>query len=313
MLKYLKQYFLFTKRERIGTYILILLIMAVLAFRFTISHQTVDQSATIEEFKKEIADFEASQKEKPGSTFNTKTAQTKKPTATKQITYFKFNPNDINIDDWVRLGLSEKQATSIINYKSKGGKFRTKLDVKKMYTISEKKYLELEPYIELPERFIASSSNTKKEIFGDSIQSKPKLDVLPSADAPLELNITSAYKLTTTLNVNQVLAASIIKYRNYLNGFIDINQLYEVEGMDSTTFSQLSPYLKVNSKYVSKININTDNSRDLWHPYISKSLQKNIFNYRRIHGDYERLEDLKKLALITDEIYRKLVPYLTVD
>ncbi|QEK50469.1 hypothetical protein FYC62_01375 [Pedobacter aquae] len=44
---------------------------------------------------------------------------------------FRFNPNHLPVEDWIKLGLSEKQAHSIKKYEAKGGKFYKKEDVKK--------------------------------------------------------------------------------------------------------------------------------------------------------------------------------------
>jgi hypothetical protein len=46
-----------------------------------------------------------------------------KPKAdTKAYQLFPFDPNKISINEWMDLGLSEKQATVIEHYKAKGGK-----------------------------------------------------------------------------------------------------------------------------------------------------------------------------------------------
>ena len=41
----------------------------------------------------------------------------------KKTQYFKFNPNQIGKESWMKLGFSEKQSLSIINYREKGGFF----------------------------------------------------------------------------------------------------------------------------------------------------------------------------------------------
>ena len=50
-----------------------------------------------------------------------------------------------------KMGFTPKQAKSIKNYEAKGGKFRNKADVKKMYAISDIEYQIIEPYILIPE------------------------------------------------------------------------------------------------------------------------------------------------------------------
>src|SRR5574344_565808 len=65
--------------------------------------------------------------------------------------HFKFNPNNISPDSLCLLGFSEKQALTIIHYREKGGVFRRKEDFKKMYVVDETKYIELLPYITIPQ------------------------------------------------------------------------------------------------------------------------------------------------------------------
>src|SRR6476661_7272080 len=60
--------------------------------------------------------------------------------ATKPIQLFNFDPNVNTLEDWVTLGLSTRQAATILKYQSKGGKFYKKEDLKKIYSISAKQY-----------------------------------------------------------------------------------------------------------------------------------------------------------------------------
>ena len=318
MLKYIKQYFIFSKKERTGTFILMLVIVAVLILRFTITHQPVDQTVELEKFKKEIAAFEKAQNENQNKFIHpSEKTESGSKNFTEQKTkheYYKFNPNNATYEDWQKFGLSDKQISVINKYISKGGKFRTKIDLKKMYTISDQKYAVLEAYIDLPERNFASADGKEKYIKGDSIQNKKTYNEPPNIIYPLELNILSRYKLTTQLNITPELAEEIVKYRNFLRGFNLTEQLLEIESMDSTTYATIKTLVEVSPKYIRKININTaESSRDLWHPYISNALQKNMFNYRQLHGDYKQVEDIKQLALINDDLYRKLAPYLTTE
>ena len=49
------------------------------------------------------------------------------------------------------MGLTDRQKRNIVNYRDKGGKFYSKNDLAKLYTISEEDFSQLEPYIVLPE------------------------------------------------------------------------------------------------------------------------------------------------------------------
>src|SRR5690606_39584975 len=69
---------------------------------------------------------------------------------------FPFDPNDLSEAKWKMLGFTEKQIRVIKNYESKGGQFRTKADVAKLYVVSAEHFERLAPYSRLPETIPAS-------------------------------------------------------------------------------------------------------------------------------------------------------------
>lgn len=70
--------------------------------------------------------------------------------SSRKIESFRFNPNTVSAEDLQRLGFSEKQAASIINYREKGGRFRRKSDFAKSYVVSDSVFKRLEPFIDIP-------------------------------------------------------------------------------------------------------------------------------------------------------------------
>ena len=68
----------------------------------------------------------------------------------RRIESFHFNPNTVSQEDLRRLGFSEKQAQSIINYREKGGTYRRKEDFAKSFVVSDSIYGRLEKYIDIP-------------------------------------------------------------------------------------------------------------------------------------------------------------------
>jgi DNA uptake protein ComE-like DNA-binding protein len=49
------------------------------------------------------------------------------------------------------------------------------------------------------------------------------------------------------------------------------------------------------------------------HPYIKWNLANAIVEYRNQHGNYASADDLKKISMITEEIFTKLKPYISVE
>lgn len=70
--------------------------------------------------------------------------------ATRKVENFRFDPNTVSLDELERLGFSEKQAQSIINYREKGGHFRRKSDFARSYVVADSVYRRLEPFIDIP-------------------------------------------------------------------------------------------------------------------------------------------------------------------
>lgn len=68
----------------------------------------------------------------------------------RRVESFRFNPNTVTVEDLQRLGFSERQAQSIVNYREKGGRFRRKSDFAKSFVVADSVYRRLEPYIDIP-------------------------------------------------------------------------------------------------------------------------------------------------------------------
>ncbi|MBQ9310382.1 MAG: helix-hairpin-helix domain-containing protein [Bacteroidales bacterium] len=68
----------------------------------------------------------------------------------RRVESFRFNPNTAGMPELQRLGFSEKQAQSILNYREKGGRFRRKADFAKSFAVPDSVYRRLEPYIDIP-------------------------------------------------------------------------------------------------------------------------------------------------------------------
>ena len=70
----------------------------------------------------------------------------------KEMMLSEFDPNELTKEQWQKIGFSEKQAETILKYKNiVGGNFTSKAQFKKCYSVSDEKYLELEPFLLLPE------------------------------------------------------------------------------------------------------------------------------------------------------------------
>jgi DNA uptake protein ComE-like DNA-binding protein len=129
----------------------------------------------------------------------------------------------------------------------------------------------------------------------------------------VDINKATATDFEKLRGIGPVLAARIVKFRGVLGGFASVAQLREVYGLPDSTYQAISGTLKVQPGQVQQLNINTGSYKDFKaHPYL-RPFAKDIESYRNKNGNYKQVADLKNITGITDSIYRKMTPYITVE
>lgn len=129
----------------------------------------------------------------------------------------------------------------------------------------------------------------------------------------VEINSADTTELKKIKGIGTVFAKRIVKFRDALGGFIKIEQLLEVYGFDQEKLDRISSQIILDDSQVKKLNINTASVDDLnMHPYISKKEAVAIFTRRVKTGDYTDMQEIKKVALMHDSRFVKILPYLTV-
>jgi len=298
MYKWLKGYFTISKREFNGMLVFVVVMIGIFLIPFFYERFMVKPIA----FKIQTLQPAISQIESNG--FKTKQPYFSSEDKHNKGVLFNFNPNTLGIDGWVKLGLSNKQASSILNYVAKGGKFFTKNDVKKMYAISTQNFTRLEPYIQIPEKSSYDNPKfTEKTSFTNSSKSTPSVII--------EINDADSATLTSINGIGAAFASRILKYRNRIGGFATSEQLKEVYGLDSLKFDQIKNQIKVNPSLINKININTaefDEFKKI--PYLTYKQMNAIINYRKQHGKFLQLSDIENIVILSPNLIKKIAPYV---
>ena len=96
------------------------------------------------------------------------------------------------------------------------------------------------------------------------------------------MNTSTAADLTQVRGIGAVLSERIIKYRTRLQGFDELNQLYEVYGLDSLVVENVKRQFKIKTKPKrTKIPVALATLEALLKiPYLSKSEAKKIIGLR---------------------------------
>ena len=204
-----------------------------------------------------------------------------RPSVAAARTYesFVFDPNTVSLEDLQRLGLSPRQAESIENYRSKGGRFRTKADFQKMYVVSDTLFARLESFIEIPK---------------------------------LELNAADSASLVALRGIGPWYARRILDYRQRLGGFFDKTQLLEIDGLDAERFAGLADEVSVDPSRIRRLDIwHAPDSLLARHPYIGARGARSLVRYRELYDSTRwTLPDLAREQVLSQENIEKLKKYI---
>src|SRR5258705_6852398 len=223
---------------------------------------------------------------------------------------FYFDPNKIAVEDWKRLGIREKTIHTIENYLNKGGHFSRPSDLQKVYGLKREEFARLEPFVKIEVK------TGEKQFAANPIPAFKKNEMATplSKLKTIDINLGDTTAFISLPGIGCKLSARIVNFRDKLGGFYSIDQVGETYGLPDSTFQRIKQYLNPGNTSVKKININTATVDELKaHPYIKYSIANPIVSYRNEHGFFSKLEDIKKVMAVTDDIYKKLLPYLTVS
>jgi len=317
----MREYFSFTRKERIGVLVLIFLILLIFIFPyfFEFRKSKTDQHS-LEQFKNEIAQLkvksqnddvrqEASANKTDDDNNNADYYEPIQQNKNdKKNSLFYFDPNTISEDQWRQLGIRDKTVHTIQHYLLRGGRFKIPVDLKKVYGIHEDDYNRLSPFIK-----IKNSSDIGKEdseavfvkkdhpTFTDKSKKSPIVDI----------NISDSIGFSGLRGIGSKLASRIIHFRERLGGFYEVDQIAEIYGLPDSVFKAIKPFLRISNDSVNKIDINTADVNILkQHPYIRWEMARAIVQYRSQHGPFKKPDDLLQITIISPENYKKIEPYI---
>ena len=224
---------------------------------------------------------------------------------------FAFDPNKLSEAGWLQLGLREKTIKTILNYLSKGGKFRKPEDLQRVYGLFPDEYERLRPYIRIADATAApfpAWSNEKRDV------EKPAKSVADTRRVIVEINTADTSALIALPGIGSKLAQRIISFREKLGGFYAVRQIAETFGLADSVFRKIEPLLRLEVKTLRKININTATAEELKvHPYLKWNVINALLAFRKEHGPFRKTEELKQVMAVTDDLYQRVAPYLVTE
>ena len=296
-----KDYFTFSKKERIAVMALLLLIALFIAapYFYPGKRNPPVLSKALSDFVNNSKATQLSQ----DSIAEPRESFTVSKYANEPLAYalFPFDPNTISETEWKRLGISDKTIHTLLNYRNKGGRFKSPEDIRKIWGMKKEVADRIIPYVKIAE-MVPSTYPTKK--IGIS---NPQPSIIDINTATLE-----DWKLLP--GIGEVLANRIVKYRERMGGFTNEAQVKATYGISDSVFRLIAPYLRIDPETIQKINLNTTSAYELRiRANIPDAIARAIIAYRQQYGPYQSVNDLKKIVFISDSLFQKIIGQVKVD
>lgn len=242
----------------------------------------------------------------------------KYPRDTIAIRMQVFDPNTADSSTLVHLGLKKWQASNMLKYRAKGGRYRQAEDMKKLYGMTDSMYQALLPYIQIDTMAVKQYRDSVRKSRIDTTQSDsvPRY-ISPKRDTVLNLRTADTTELKLIRGIGSYRAQQIVRYRKQLGGFTSVEQLYEIKALkpllsDTLSADSLLAHFWLDSIIVDPLPVNSASLERLQrHPYLSFEQAKAIYELRRRKVRLSSIKALEQLDCFTPEELLRVAPYLS--
>lgn len=276
-MNYLKSsHFKFSKSQRNGIFLLILLVIILQCLYFFIelsSNDDIVNQKELSKFQNEIDSLKLVEIE-----------------ARKPKTY-PFNPNYITDFKGISLGMTNEEIDRLLNFRKQNKWINSVDQFQEVTQISDSLLDAMSPYFKFPDW--VNNSAEKATTSNYSINNKPK-----TFSQKQDLNTVTALQLQKINGVGEVISDRIIKFRNkFIGGFIDEIQLQDVYGLSPEVIERITQEFVIKTpRTIQKINLNkatVDMLVTIQH--IDYNLANQIIEQRKLRDGYKSFDELKKV------------------
>lgn len=302
-MKWIRELFDFSKKERTGIFILLLIIFILIVIGKLIPWFVPSDRVNFSKWETEV---------------NTYLAKTENKIPVNMTLHpVSFNPNEVDSATLVNMGVPPKVVANWMKYLEKGGKFRDNEGVKKIFGMTPELFEQLDSFMLIPpvkfseaktdnSPYITKSQNGFKPdtFFRRTFSKREKVRSIV-----LELNSTDSLHLVEIPGIGPVFASRIIRYRNLLGGYYSVAQLREVYGMREENYMAVSPYLTADQSTLKTFNINFSTIQEIGrHPYVGFKTARKILKLRDQMGKFSTPDELS--SVVGADSLKRLIPYI---
>ncbi|ATA72044.1 MULTISPECIES: helix-hairpin-helix domain-containing protein [Capnocytophaga] len=281
----------FKRNQRIGIFLLLLLIVLIQIAYFVVdfSEKTSERSSQL------FANIE-----KQVDSLRTVALRPKKDTI------YPFNPNYITDYKGYILGMSTEEIDRLLAFRKQGKFVNSTQEFQNITKISDSLLKKIAPAFKFPEWVNNKKSNDYQKV---------KTSLTSSHKEKQDINTATKEQLMEVKGVGNVLSDRILKYKERLQGFVEMDQLAEVYGLETDVVERLKIQFEVKTlPNIVKKDINLITLRELAKiPYLKYEETKKIIGLRSELGNFKKFDDLLEINEFDTLKIRKLQFYLFIE
>ncbi|MFT4781233.1 MAG: competence protein ComEA [Psychroserpens sp.] len=289
-----KSHFWFTRKQRSGIFLLLLLILAVQCIYYFVDFYSEEFDVNTQDIFKFQAEIDSLRLEK---------LEASKPVI------FPFNPNYITDFKGYSIGMSNEEIDRLHLFRETNKWVNSSKDFQRVTKISDSLLAEISPYFKFPD-WVTNPKTKTNYVNNYSNNATPKTFAQKQ-----DLNTASAAQLKRIYGIGEKLSERIVAYRTKYGDFVADVQLQEVYGLSAEVIERaLNEFTVKTAKSIVKININKATLDQLVTiKYIDYEIAHNIIEQRTLREGFKTLDELTKVKgfpIKKSEIIRL---YLTID
>ncbi|ULC58973.1 helix-hairpin-helix domain-containing protein [Flaviramulus sp. BrNp1-15] len=270
----MKSHFTYTKQQRNGIFLLVILIITFQCIYFFVDFSSeknkVNQEA-LSKFEKEIDSLRIAKLKESKSKV------------------FPFNPNYITDYKGSTLGMTNEEIDRLLAFRKQGKWINSTKQFQEVTKVSDSLLDEISPYFKFPEWV----NSPKPKYSNQNYNGKPK-----TFNQKQDLNTATVEQLVKVNGLGKVLSERIVKFRNkFKGGFIADVQLQDVYGLTPEIIKKITERFTVKTpRQIQRINLNTAKVEDLVTiQHIDYDLAYRIIEQRQLKEKFKSLNELTKV------------------
>jgi len=287
-----KSHFKFTKGQRSGVFLLLLIVVIIQSLYFFIDFSQKDIIVDHDElivFQNEIDSLRLVEIE------------------ARKTKIFPFNPNYITDYKGYTLGMSPEEIHRLLKFREQNKWVNSAKQFQDVTKVSDSLLNNISPYFKFPEWVTNPKPNTSFKYQNNA----PK-----TFNQKIDLNIATAKQLQRVNGIGEKLSDRIIKFRNkFINGFIADVQLQDVYGVSPEVMDRLLNEFTVKTpRQVDLIKLNTASIEELVTiQHLDYEIAYEVLDQRTLREGFKSLDELTKVKGFPVDKIEIIKLYLTLN